>query len=104
MPAAGVACCLVGVAGGQGAAAQAGQRVRLGPGAGDGAGQFQGLLVAPLSLREVTADPVQRPCLVERLGLATPVAEVAVDAQGLLQSLGRGRVITRQLAARPPER
>ena len=39
---------------------------------------------------------MQRPCLVERLGLATPVAEVAVDAQGLLQGLGRGRVITRQ--------
>ena len=53
---------LGGVADGQGAAAQAGQCVRLVPGAGDGAGQFQGLLVAPLSLREFTADPVQRPC------------------------------------------
>ena len=56
------------------------------PGAGDSAGQFQGLLVTPLSLREVTADPVQRPSLVERLGLTTPVAEVAVDAQGLLRA------------------
>jgi hypothetical protein len=44
-----------GLAGGQGAAAQAGQRVSLGPGAGEGAGQFQGLLVAPFSLREVAA-------------------------------------------------
>lgn len=49
---------LDGVAGGQGAAAQAGQCVSLVPGAGDGAGQVQGLLMAPLSLREVTADPV----------------------------------------------
>jgi hypothetical protein len=40
---------LRGVARGQGAAAQAGQCVSLGPGAGDGAGLFQGLLVAPLS-------------------------------------------------------
>ena len=55
------------MAGGQGAAAQAGQCVRLVPGAGDGAGQVQGLLVAPLSLREVTDDPVQRPFVVERL-------------------------------------
>ena len=68
------------MAGGDGAAAQAGQRVRLVPGAGDGAGQVQGLLVRPLSLREVTVDPVQRPSLVERLGLTSPVAEVAEDA------------------------
>jgi hypothetical protein len=84
------------VTGRHGAAAQAGQRVRLVPGAGDGAGQVQGTLVRPLSLREVTADPVQCPSLVERLGLASPVAEVAEDAQRLLQGLGRGRVITRQ--------
>ena len=84
---------------GQGAASQAGQRVSLVPGAGDSAGQLQGVLVTFLGLREVTADPVQRPCLVECLGLTTPVAEVAVDAQGLLQGLGRGRVITRQ----PPD-
>ena len=82
------------MADGQGAAAQAGQCVRLVPGAGDGAGQVQGPLVAPLSLREVTADPVQRPSLVERSYLTAPVAEVAVDVQGLLQGLGRGRVIT----------
>ena len=56
--------------------------------------------MTPFSLREVTADPVQRPSLVERPGLAPPVAEVAVDVQGLLQGLGRGRVITRQ----PPDR
>ena len=35
----------------------------------------------------------------EGIGLAEPVAEVAVDAQGLLQGLGRGRVITGQ----PPD-
>ena len=81
---------------GHGAAAQAGQCLRLVAGAGDSAAQFQGLLVAPLSLREVTADPVQRPSLVERLGLTTPVTEVAQDAQGLLQGLGRSRVITRR--------
>ena len=52
--------------------------------------------MTPLSLREVTADPVQRSSLVERLGLTTPVAEVAVEAQGLLQGPGRGRVITRE--------
>ena len=39
-------CCLFGVAGGQGAAAQAGQRASLGSGDGEGAGLFQGLLVA----------------------------------------------------------
>ena len=49
---------LRGVAGGQGAAAQASQRVRLVPGAGDCAGQVQGLLVTLLSLRDVTAEPV----------------------------------------------
>ena len=76
--------------GGKSAAAQAGQCVRLVRGGGDSAGQFQGLLVAPLSLREVTVDPVQRPSLVERLDLAIPVTEVAVDAQGLLLGLDRG--------------
>ena len=34
----------------------------------------------------------------EGAGLAEPVTEVAVDAQGLLEGLGRGRLITR----RPP--
>ena len=52
---------LRGVAGGQGAAAQAGQCVCLVPGAGNSAGQVQGLLVKSLGLRQVTADPVQRP-------------------------------------------
>jgi hypothetical protein len=50
---------------GQGAAAKVGQCVGLGRWAGDGAGLFQGLLVALLSLREVAAGPVQRPFLVE---------------------------------------
>ena len=86
---------LRGVAGGQGAAAQAGQCVRLGPGAGDGAGLFQGLLVALLRLREVAADPMQRPFLVEHLKLTDLVTEVTVDAQGLVQGLGGGRVIAR---------
>jgi hypothetical protein len=90
------ACCLTGVAGGQSAPAQAGERVSLVPRAGDSSSQLQGLPVAPFSLREFAADPVQRPSLVERLGLAAPVADVAVDAQGLLQGLGRGRVITGQ--------
>jgi hypothetical protein len=92
--------CLGGMPGGQRAPAQVGQRVRLGPGAGDGAGLFQGLLVALLSLREVTAGPVQRPSLVERLGLATAVADVVEDAQGLVQHLGGGRgdpVATREI-------
>jgi hypothetical protein len=64
--------------------------VRLVAEAGDGAGQFQGLLVTPVSLREFTADPVPRPFLVKRLGLTISSAEVAVDVQGLLQSLGGG--------------
>src|SRR5271165_5402422 len=88
---------LRGVAGGHGAAAQAGQRVGFVTGAGDRASQFQGLLVTPLGLREVPADPVQRSSFIQRSGLATPVAEVPVDAQGLLQHLGCSRVITRQL-------
>jgi len=57
--------------------------------------------VTPFSLREVTADPVQRPFLVEHRGLGTPVAEVAVDGQGLLQQVGRGRVITCDPPYRP---
>jgi hypothetical protein len=66
---------LRGVAGGHGAAAQAGQRVSLVPRFAGLAGQVQGLLVTPVSLREVTADPVQRPSLVERRDLSTPVAQ-----------------------------
>jgi hypothetical protein len=57
--------------------------------------------VAPLGLHKVTADPVRRPSVVERLGLAIPVTEVAVDAQRLLQRLGRGRVISCQLLDGP---
>jgi hypothetical protein len=66
------------------------------PQAGDSAGQFQGLLVTPLSPREVTADPVQLSSAIEGVGLAAPVTEVAVDAQGLLLHLDRVRVVTRQ--------
>ena len=44
------------MADGQGAAAEAGQGVCLVPGAGDGAGQVQGLPVTPFGLRGVTAD------------------------------------------------
>src|SRR6202034_3155847 len=39
------------------------------------------------------------PEVAERIGLAEPITKVAVDAQGLLQGLGRGRVIARQ----PPD-
>ena len=85
-----------GVAGRQGAAAQPGQRVRLVPGAGSIPGQFPGQLVTPFSPRQVTAGPVQRPSLVECRGFGTPVTEVTVDAQGLLQRLGRRRVLTRR--------
>ena len=74
----------------------------LGPRAGDSAGLFQGVLMAPLSLREVTADPVQRPFLVEHLKLTDLVAKVTVDAQGLVQGLGGGRVIARR-APHDPE-
>ena len=89
---------LGGVAGGQGAAAQANQRVRLVRWAVNDAGQVQRLPVARLGLREVTGDSVQRPALVERFGHTTLNADVAGDVQGLLQGRGRGRVLTR----RPP--
>jgi hypothetical protein len=67
--------------------------------AGYGARQVKGFLVVPLSLREVTADPVQRPCLVESLGLGRPDADGAEDVQRLFERLSRGGVITRQ----PPD-
>jgi hypothetical protein len=60
-------------------------------------GQVQGLPVAPLSLYEVTGDPVQCPSLVERLGFAAPDADAAGEAERVLQGLGRGRVLTRRL-------
>jgi hypothetical protein len=63
----------------------------------------QGLAVDLLGLREVTADPVQRPALVERLGFAAPVTEVAVDAEGLLGGLGRGRLVPGQPPHVPQE-
>jgi hypothetical protein len=77
------------VAGGESAAAQAGQRVRLVPGAADAEGHFQGLLVTRLRLREGTADPAQRPYLDERVGLATQVTEVPI---ALLSPPGPGCV------------
>ncbi len=83
-----------GVADGRGAAAQAGRRVCLVPGSADCAGQLQGLLVTRISLGGFTAEPVQRPYLVESCNLSTPVGEVAVDGQGLLQLPGRAVVIT----------
>src|SRR5580700_8761640 len=76
---------LRGVPGCPGAAGDARQAVGLVPGAGYGAGQVQGSLVTPPRVRKFPADLVQRPALVERLGLATPVAQVTVDAQGLIQ-------------------
>ncbi len=93
---------LGGVAVGHGAAAQAGQRVSLIPEDGDSSGQFQSLQVTSFSLREFTPDPEQRPPFIERCGLAGPTAEVAVDVQGLLQSLGRAWVIF-CLSPRGPE-
>src|SRR5262249_44262658 len=84
---------LRGLGGGDGAAAQAGQRAGLVPGAGDGAGPFQGLLVALPGAGELTAGPVQRPDFIEHLGLAAPVAEVAAQGQSLLQVAGGPRVV-----------
>ena len=52
--------------------------------------------------RVVTRQPPHDPEVVEGVGLAEPVAEVAVDGQGLLQVLGRARVVTRQ-PPRDPE-
>lgn len=79
-----------------GAAAQVGQRASLFQDAAAPAGQVQGLLVTFLSLGKVTADPAQRGLLVEGLGLPDPVAEVTVDARGLVQMPGRARVVTGQ--------
>src|SRR5450755_1620065 len=92
-----------GAAGGQGAAAQAGQRLGLIPGAIDHAGQVPCLPVTGRCLVEVTAEPVQRPRLIERLSLTAPVAEVTVDAQGRLQGLGCARVVPGQPPRYPQE-
>ena len=51
---------------------------------------------ASAARRVVTRQPPHDPEVAEGVGLAEPVAEVAVDAQGLLQGLGRARVVTRQ--------
>ena len=92
---------LGGLAEGDSAAAEAGKRVGLVMGAAGQAGEVQCLLVTFSSADEVTTNPVQRPLPVERLGLTLLVAEGAVDAQGLLQRLGRARVITRHLPHGP---
>jgi len=60
---------LGGVAVGYGASAQAGQRLSFIPRAGDGASEFQGLLVTPSGPREATAHPVQRCSVIEGVGL-----------------------------------
>jgi len=44
--------------------------------------------------RVVTGQPPHIPEIVEDVGLAEPVTQVTVEAQGLLLGLGRGRVIT----------
>src|SRR5262245_51263233 len=49
----------------------------------------------------VTANPVQRCLLIERRGLTMPAAEVTPDAQSLLQSMGRVRVVTRHASHGP---
>ncbi len=90
-----------GAAGGQGAPAQAGQRMGFIPATADLAGQVQGAPVTGPGRRQVAADPVQRPCLVERLSLTFPVAEVAVEAQGFFQDLGCARVVPGQPPLRP---
>jgi hypothetical protein len=54
-------CGVRGLAGADGAAAQVGQCVGLVPGAGDGAGEFQGLLVALLCLGEVGGSENRTP-------------------------------------------
>jgi len=52
-------------------------------------------LIVPGRGRVVTGQPPHDPEVVEGVGLAQPVAEVAVLGQGLLQVLGRARVVTR---------
>jgi hypothetical protein len=73
-----------GVAGGQGAPAQASQCMSLIPGAADLPGQAQGLLVTRSGLAQVPAESVQRPGHVQGLDLTAPVADVTVEAQRLL--------------------
>jgi hypothetical protein len=85
--------CLGGVAGRKSAPAQASQRVGLIPGAVDLPGKAQSLLVAGPGPRQVPADPVQRPELVQGLDLTAPIADVAADAQRLLQSPGRPLIV-----------
>jgi hypothetical protein len=48
--------------------------------------------------RSRTSPPPHDPQVAEGVGLAEPVTEITVDAQGLLQDLDRGRVI----ACQPP--
>jgi hypothetical protein len=79
--------------GGQGAAAQVGQRAHLVPGAADGAGQVQGLSVAPSARGVVTADPVQRPPFVKRPNLAARGGRGRGRCPAHAPGPGRGRAI-----------
>ena len=93
-----------GVAGGQGAAAQAGQRVGLVPGAADLAGQVQGLLVTRLAWSRSPRTRCSVPVSLSASASAAPVAEVAGDAQRLLQRSRPRPGSRRSAAARPPGR
>ena len=55
------------------------------PGDADLAGQVKRLLMVERGLAEFAPNPVERPRLVERLGLGTAIADLPVDAQGLFQ-------------------
>jgi hypothetical protein len=49
--------------------------------------------MAGCGLLQVTANPVERPGLVESLGLAASVTDGAVDVQRFLLGAGRGRIV-----------
>lgn len=86
---------LGGVARSEGAAAQAAQRVRLVPGAGQVAGQLQRPPMALLRQRELAGHPVQRPALVERPDRAGLVADLEEKTERLLQRRHRALAVTR---------
>ena len=52
--------------------------------------------MAGCGLLQVTANPVERPALVESLGLAASVTDGAIDVQRFLLGAGRGRIIPGQ--------
>jgi hypothetical protein len=84
---------LGGAAGGRGAPAQAGQRVRFLQRDAELAGQVQGLLVACPGLAEVTAGPAQRPGLVQSRDFSVRAGDLTGDVQRLLQVPGRARIV-----------